>query len=87
MRAQVYGDTDSVMIKFGYSLASAPDDAENQEKWMIEQSMKAAIEVRAAELIPRPACRGIVYAAEFFAAATCRRVGRRPLGRSELHTA
>ena len=40
----VYGDTDSVMIKFGNREADAPSDVENREKWMIEESMRTAIE-------------------------------------------
>jgi DNA polymerase elongation subunit (family B) len=40
----VYGDTDSVMIKFGITEADAPADEENKERWMLEKSMNLALE-------------------------------------------
>mmetsp|Transcript_11802 Transcript_11802/g.27341 ORF Transcript_11802/g.27341 Transcript_11802/m.27341 type:complete len:510 (-) Transcript_11802:346-1875(-) len=40
----VYGDTDSVMIKFGITEADAPEDEERKERWMLETSMALAVE-------------------------------------------
>lgn len=39
----VYGDTDSVMIKFGITEKDAPEGTENRERWMIESSMNLAL--------------------------------------------
>ena len=42
----VYGDTDSVMIKFGVNKDEAPEDLDEKgkEKWMIAESMRLALE-------------------------------------------
>jgi len=42
----VYGDTDSVMIKFGITKVDAPEDLDDKgkERWMIAESMRLAIE-------------------------------------------
>jgi DNA polymerase delta subunit 1 len=49
----VYGDTDSVMIKFGISKEDAPEgeDDKGKERWMISESMRLALE--AAEWVNR----------------------------------
>eukprot|EP00960_Hanusia_phi_P064536 765821-Hanusia_phi.AAC.6 len=39
----VYGDTDSVMIKFGVTMDDAPEGEENRERWMIDETMKLAL--------------------------------------------
>jgi DNA polymerase delta subunit 1 len=49
----VYGDTDSVMIKFGVGKEEAPEelDDKGRERWMIEESMRLAVE--AADVVNR----------------------------------